>query len=435
MTTTPTRSSGSTLPAAGTHTSNQVFTTSSNFNTTSTTTSTSSGTTLANSVGSTSLISTSTESSTSSWSSSSSVLSSTSGITSETASPKLDQASQKNISGKGYSTGALAGSIVGSFLGGLIIAFVIAFLLRRHRKRASTAFEKRQGSLSDTLEYPKDPADSLNKIPNSSVITGHEGISQVSPNVTTLGSFDLTRFVPEPADDATICMRIQTFFDQAGLHIDNYYSRPDFAPRQNQEDIARVNDYGSAFLGKPLATVLSNSRNQRGVLTHVLIYNLLQSIRPGNETRSLLPACYSVDRKHREHLSLDSDGDRAIFAWRMLTAYLSVRSRSPHPDDLAVSNEMIANIANDFNRTFAQYSDSRFSQMERVSHFTTVVREASRLGSWLFSQPCSFEFHWSMASETSNLITVLPSVIKSHDEQGRRLVVPQTVLNETKLQI
>lgn len=119
----------------------------------------------------------------------------------------------------------------------------------------------------------------------------------------------------------------------------------------------------------------------------------------------------------------------------MLTSYLSVRDQNFHPNDLAVRNEVIANIADDFNRTFAPYGDSRFSQMDRFSHLQSVVREASRLGIWLFSQPCSFEFRWSMASDKSNSITVLPSVIKLYDEQGRRLVVPQTVLNETKAQI
>lgn len=190
---------------------------------------------------------------------------------------------------------------MGSFLGGLIIAFLITFLLRRHRKRAAGAFEKGQGSLSDTLETPRDPAESLNKIPNSSVMTGHVGTSHVSPHAMTLSSFDLARYVPEPADDTAIIMRIQTFFDQAGLHIDNYYSRPDFAPRLNQEATVRINDYDSPFLGKPLASLLSSSRNQRVVLTHILIHTLVQSIRPGNETRSLLPACYSID-----HLSLIS---------------------------------------------------------------------------------------------------------------------------------
>lgn len=131
----------------------------------------------------------------------------------------------------------------------------------------------------------------------------------------------------------------------------------------------------------------------------------------------------------------DIDDDRAAFAWRMLTSYLTVGGQTSNPNDLAVRNEVIDNIADDFNQTFEPYGDSRFSQMDRLSHLHSVVREASRLGIWLLSQPCSFEFHWSMASKTSHSITLLPSVIKIHDEQGRRLAVPQIVLNETKAQI
>jgi hypothetical protein len=271
----------------------------------------------------------------------------------------------------------------------------------------------------------------------------------------TLKSFDLSPYVPEPADDNTVCMRIQSLFDQAGLHIDNYYSRPDAALRPTQEDNVHIIDFESPFLGTPLVSLLSRPRTQRAVLTHVLIHTLLQSIRPGNQARSILPACYRLDRKTRESESLISGtsllpsfennatnitgfigaaDDHEAFAWRMLTSHLYTRGQTSQSTDLVVHNENIMKLADDFNRTFAPYGDPRFSDADRLAHIHTIVRQASRLGIWLFSQPCSFDFHWSMVSK-SNQITLLPSVVKIYDEQGRHLAVPQRLLDETKAQI
>lgn len=124
-----------------------------------------------------------------------------------------------------------------------------------------------------------------------------------------------------------------------------------------------------------------------------------------------------------------------MFAWRILTSHLHTRGRASQSADLAVHNDVIANLANDFSRTFAPFGDPRFPQADRLAHLYTMVREASGLGTWLFAQPSSFEFHWSAASKTSKYITVLPSVVKVYDERGRHLAVPQTLLAETKAQI
>lgn len=124
-----------------------------------------------------------------------------------------------------------------------------------------------------------------------------------------------------------------------------------------------------------------------------------------------------------------------MFAWRILTSHLHTRGRVSQPADPTVHSDVIANLADDFSRTFAPFGDPHFPQTDRLAHLHTVVREASGLGTWLFAQPCSFEFHWSTASKTSKYITVLPSVVKVYDEQGRHLAVPQTLLAETKAQI
>lgn len=184
-----------------------------------------------------------------------------------------------------------------------MIAFLIAFLLLRRRKRTPSSSKEREYPTSGLSESPSGPQKSLNKVPDSTVSTKYDGISYVTFNVK---SFDLTPYIPESADDSTICMRIQTFFDQVGLHIDNFYSRPDSTIRLNQEDTARISEYDSPFLGTSLASLLSNARIKRTVLTHALVHNLVQSIHPGTQTRSLLPPCYSLGQDSQDNKTLVS---------------------------------------------------------------------------------------------------------------------------------
>lgn len=239
---------------------------------------------------------TSSSQSTSATHSSTPALSGTPFSTSDPTSPAV-------ASGGRFGTGTLAGAIVGSFLGGCIIAFLIAFLLLRRRKRTPGSSTEREYSKSGLSESLSGPDKSLNKVPGSTVNTKFDGISNVTSNVEP---FDLNPYIPESADDATICMRIQTFFDQVSLHIDNFYSRPDSTIRLNQEDKARIGEYDSPFLGTPLISLLSNARTQRTVLTHALVHSLVQRIHPGTQTQSLLPPCYSLGQNSQDNKTLVS---------------------------------------------------------------------------------------------------------------------------------
>lgn len=220
-------------------------------------------------------------------------LSSTFSNPSGTVRPTNKNASQ---SGSKFGTRTLAGAIVGSFLGGCILAFLIAFLLLRRLKRTPTHAGKRESSVP-----PQHTTKGLSKSHVSVASKTHEGPSYMTSNPK---SFDLSPYIPESADDTVVCMRIQIFFDQVSLHIDNYYSRRDSALRLSQEDIERINGYDSPFLGAPLASLLSSSRNQRGILTHILVYTLGQRIQSRNRTRSLLPAYYHPGRNSQANESL-----------------------------------------------------------------------------------------------------------------------------------
>lgn len=125
-----------------------------------------------------------------------------------------------------------------------------------------------------------------------------------------------------------------------------------------------------------------------------------------------------------------STSTRDMFAWRMLTARL-------HPEYMDLSSAAAQNnitaLADSFSEAFAIYQDSELSDGDRRRHLVSVVREAAQLSVWLFTQPCSFNFSWSAPSPGT--IVVLPAVIKTSDERGDILPVPQKMVEETISQI
>lgn len=121
-----------------------------------------------------------------------------------------------------------------------------------------------------------------------------------------------------------------------------------------------------------------------------------------------------------------------MFAWRMLTAYLH-RTERPAQDSpaLAPPEDVIESLAERFSATFASYSDSRFSDSDRLAHLTSVFRAASDLGIWLFSHPCAFDYRWDTDSIPSDHAIVFPAVVKVSDEFGRQLSAPQMLVERT----
>jgi hypothetical protein len=192
-----------------------------------------------------------------------------------------------------FSSGTLAGSIVGAFAGGYILALLAAFLFFRFRKKSRKPREKDRGS-----GY----IESSEKVLGQTVTT-FAGVSKPKnsdiplPQVASAFEsqhLDLSTYIPQPADDHSVCMRIQSLFDQAGLHVENYYSRTASNPPLTRDLLARLSRYDSTSLPVSLNIILSNPRSQRAVLTHVLIESLLHAIQPGETENSLLPADFAA---------------------------------------------------------------------------------------------------------------------------------------------
>ncbi|KAK4869338.1 hypothetical protein LT330_006338 [Penicillium expansum] len=324
-----------------------------------------------------------------------------------------------------FTSGTLAGAIVGAFAGGCILALLAAFLFFYFRKKSLQPREKGPGSSFVGENTGKVSGQTITTFAGSSTTKSE---TPLPPVATAFESqyLDLSRYIPQPADDNSVCMRIQSLFDQAGLHVENYYSRTTSNPALTQDSLARLSHYDSISLPTSLITMLSNPRSQRAVLTHVLVESLLRAIQPGETEGSLLPAIYAKSPQKRGSEMRDTATDRAEFAWRMLTSFLYDSPTLPRGD--------IRKFAEEFTKTFEAYRNSQFAEADRLRHLVTISKSAADLGVWLFLQPCSFKFRWTTDGVSDNKLVVLPAVIKVYDEHGRRLAVPETLVKEETVQ-
>ncbi|KAJ6044439.1 hypothetical protein N7499_006940 [Penicillium canescens] len=373
----------------------------------------------------------------------------TSSITNIASSSAIPSGSHK----PSYSGGTLAGAIVGSIAGTLLLA-LLAFFCLRHRRKRNHPDAIAQSSISVTTETPKQPAQIQSRIFGGTATTSHDKQTHIAPAIESQ-LFDLGSYIPSPVDDNTVSTKIQTLYDQASLHIDNYYSYTNLALRLTPDVVACMNKFDSPFLPSPLAILLSNPRSKRAALTHTLVRALLQGIQPGSQTRSLLPPCYTMSRNKQETSGDDFgtlltscilvdtelikstiDDHRVMFAWRILTSNIYTRGHNPQGPTSAISQrEAVAALVEDFATAFAPYFDSHSTVEDHLSHLTSVVQAAADLGAWLFSQPCSFEFRWSPLVTPLNQVIMFPAVLKVGDEQGRPLSVPHTLVEETSARI
>jgi hypothetical protein len=156
-----------------------------------------------------------------------------------------------------------------------------------------------QSSISVTTDTPKQPAQIQSRFLGATAATSQDKHTHIPPAIESQ-LFDLTSYIPSPVDDSTVSMKIQTLYDQASLHIDNYYSHTNLTLRLTPDVVACMNKFDSPFLPSALATLLSNPRSKRATLTHTLVRALLQGIQPRSQTWSLLPPCYTMGPNKQE---------------------------------------------------------------------------------------------------------------------------------------
>ncbi|KAL4972491.1 hypothetical protein BDW66DRAFT_169584 [Aspergillus desertorum] len=316
------------------------------------------------------------------------------------ASTHTPDISSSSHSSSGVSTGAMAGAIVGSIIGSALLTMLLAFLFSRRQK-------------------PR-PSQEPESDDSSAAGYGKAGVT-VTTREKSVAPFSLASIVPQPADDETVRRHILTLIDQISLHADNYYrqNRSVDASHLAPDVVAQLAKYEWEGLPAPVVTMLGQNLIQRQVITHVLVRTLLQAILPGGR---LLPILLAAQPQ------LDTSTPStatALFTWRMLTSHLYNQSNyTKDPSHTAARARAAHDLAVEFTSVFFPYA-SAFTESDRVAHLESVARSTAELGIWLFAQPCTFEFIWV---ESANEFSVVPRVTKVCDEEGKRLVKPQILV-------
>ena len=131
----------------------------------------------------------------------------------------------------------------------------------------------------------------------------------------------------------------------------------------------------------------------------------------------------------RANLVFKTESEICLSRWRQLTAYLL-----PNPlEDAAYRNHrdrQIDSMVRSFSRAFGPWENPQYGGDQRSNSLSAIFRGASELGILLFSQPSELQFRWPNNGNSVGLnqLAVTPSFVKTTDERGARLHVPQVLV-------
>lgn len=134
------------------------------------------------------------------------------------------------------------------------------------------------------------------------------------------------------------------------------------------------------------------------------------------------------DSRHANRV-LDTGFEACFSRWRQLTAYLL-----PNPlEDAAYRhhrNRQIDDMVRGFSRVFAPWGNPQYGGDQRSNSLSAIFKSASELGILLFSQPSGIHFHWPSSGDSvgPNQLAITPSLVKTTDERGAPLHVPQVLV-------
>lgn len=190
------------------------------------------------------------------------------------------QGSAPNTNPNDLGIGKAAGAIVGALVGGLLLGFVAAFVLLRHRaqhhSRRHSKSKRRRNSekFFTSQEGSKPPKDDF------------------GPQINAWESH-----LPQPADDNALRLRMKTFFHQAELHVEHFYTdaKSSSTRMANASTHSELSLFDSGQLPAPLAAVMPQTGSKMKVIKHSLIYFILGKISPeAHIPPSFLPIEYAA---------------------------------------------------------------------------------------------------------------------------------------------
>jgi len=327
----------------------------------------------------------------------------------------------------GVSSSAVAGAVVGAALAVALITFLLTFLIMRRRSKGESGKRHRSGRKRHGG-------------------TGKEGVNGDDTGWTPEGTFEpaaksnglvnLDNYLPQSADDRTIQGRASTLFEQIQLHVENYYHNLPVSVSES-DAAAAIAPFGSPYLPGNLISLLSEPRSRIPAIKHCFAHKIISSITPDSGSGSsflphqfaMLPGTLDVTDGPR---SGKPGFDAALSRWKVLTAYLLP---NPNEDDRYTSDRdsAINDVAHALSRAFAPWASTAHPEQDRIYGLAAILKSAADFGILILSQPSWFEYRWDMAKVADPqaivvAILVAPAVVKVTDEQGRRLRVPQVVV-------
>ena len=354
-------------------------------------------------------------------------------VTTPSAVSSLSSASESNLSAPApskslspasdrLSNGIVAGLVVAIALGLAAITFVTTFFVMR-RKR-----DQRKTPVTTGPEKE----DEINYERKGPLVTA-----------TSRRPDSIANHLPQSADDATIQHSAEATLEQIGLHVENFYQNAPTSLIKNYD--SELKAFDSTYLPGPLAVLLPRSKVATSLLKHTLAHLATSSISPsGSPTRSLLPA---------EFVLLPSTIESSKSTNPKLIGKSNISNSSPALDFIQhlIHAQLLSHPCRDGDSSQPIYVpvlwtilrtkpivSAKSTVWSRHSlaylHLGKIFRGAAELGILLFSQPSELQFHWPSGGSSggSNKMMVTPALVKTTDEQGARLTVPQ-VLVEAEL--
>jgi hypothetical protein len=114
----------------------------------------------------------------------------------------------------------------------------------------------------------------------------------------------------------------------------------------------------------------------------------------------------------------------------MLTAFLRpdlFDGSSLRGDD----DSSLYDAADGFSRAFRPFSVAHLDD-QKAKHLVEVFRSGIQVALWLYTQPSTFTFDWTLgptesSSRPSRAVVTMPSLLKTHNEAGTRIDPPQVI--------
>ncbi|EMC95982.1 hypothetical protein BAUCODRAFT_511620 [Baudoinia panamericana UAMH 10762] len=336
-------------------------------------------------------------------------VSSTSTLTSTSVASSSNATHSGSSSGSGVTTGALAGGIVGAALGAAVLTFLLTSLIWLNRTKSLEKSYRRSHRAERTLPRA----------------LGEKSNSPEDPNQP---SWEF--FLPQPADDETVRSAVKALFDEAMLHVENFYSRRTAHLSPEMVDHLALMQTASPELSGP--ALMSKPRSAWPGIKHCLAYMLAEAVDPTSSPAvSLLPLGWTLAAGNEDDpisKSRVAAKQQAISKWRQLTAFLHPQPYNERAFSTWRDKAIIAH-AERFEAAFRPWqADMQPSAHEDVLH---IMRSAADVAVLLFSQPSGYVFRWQAVSGQSGSnanIVVIPDFIKVTDESGMSLSVPQTMV-------